>query len=117
MVNAAGVARVKGTPSAFAARARRSSAPARPALMPPVGAMASGRLARAPRSSVLMSTFETLTSTRGSSRTRSNAARFSRNVTSSSAPPSKKSKIALGRRRRASSRKSSMLTTWLRSAI
>ena len=40
-----------------------------------------------------------------------------RSVTSSSAPPSKKSKIARGRRRRASWRRSSTLTTWLRSAI
>ena len=40
---------VKGTPQAFAARARISSAPARPALMPPVGAMARGIFASLPK--------------------------------------------------------------------
>jgi hypothetical protein len=52
MLNADGVAMVKGTPPAFAARARISSAPKRPALMPPVGAMASGRFDGFPKISV-----------------------------------------------------------------
>src|SRR5262245_13240434 len=110
MVNAEGVAMVNGTPQALAARARISSAPKRPALIPPVGAIASGRLALLPSRSALVSTSLTLTSTLGSRRTRSNAARLPRSVVSSSAPPSKKSKIARGRRRRARTRRSSMLT-------
>ena len=55
-----------------------------------------------PKISTSVSTCATLTSTFGSRRTRSKAARFSRSVTSSSAPPSKKSKIARGSRRFAS---------------
>ena len=43
---------VNGTPKALAARARISSAPQRPALMPPVGAMASGRLDCSPKIAV-----------------------------------------------------------------
>src|SRR5262245_13495060 len=116
MVNAEGVAMVNGTPQALAARARISSAPKRPALIPPVGAIASGRLALLPSRSALVSTSLTLTSTLGSRRTRSKAARFSRSVVSSSAPPSKKSKIARGRRRRAITRRSSMLTASARFA-
>src|SRR3954469_4934233 len=117
MVNAEGVAMVNGTPKALAARARISSAPQRPALMPPVGAMASGRADFLPKISVLVSTCATSTSTLGSRRTRSKAARFSRSVTSSSAPPSQKSKIARGRCRRALARRSSTLTAWERSGI
>ena len=60
---------------------------------------------------------ETLTSTFGSSRTRSKAARFSRSVPSSSAPPSKKSKMARGRRRFASRRRSSMFTAFAKGII
>src|SRR5258706_7208072 len=117
MVKADGVASVNGTPKAFAARASESSAPWRPALMPPVGAIANGKVASRPSNWVFMSTAATFTSTLGSSRTRSKAARFSRSVTSSSAPPSKKSKMARGRRRRASCLRSSMLTIRDRSAI
>jgi len=117
MVNAEGVAMVKGTPQAFAARARISSAPARPALIPPVGAMARGRDEGFPNRSMFVSTLETSTNTFGSSRTRSKAARFSRRVVSSSAPPSKKSKMARGRRRFASRRRSSIFTASLRCII
>ena len=117
MLAAAGVARVKGMPYAFAVRASRISAAGRPALIPPVGAIASGSFDSTPKSFTRVSTCATSTSTRGSSRTRSKAARFSRSVTSSSAPPSKKSKIARGRRRRASCRRSSILIALERSAI
>src|SRR5207302_1606939 len=92
-------------------------APERPALSPPVGAIATGSFDSTPKIGVRMSTCATSTSTFGSSRTRSKATRFSRSVTSSSAPPSKKSKIARGRRRRASWRRSSILIALERSAI
>src|SRR5437773_2673226 len=73
MVTAAGVANVNGTPKALAARANGSSAPARPALMPPVGAIANGSAASPPNSWTFMSTAATFTSTLGSRRTRSKA--------------------------------------------
>src|SRR5688572_14737922 len=117
MLNAEGVAMVNGTPAAFAARARISSAPARPALMPPVGAIARGSAHGFPSSWISVSTLDTSTSTFGRMRTRSNAARFSRRVVSSSAPPSKKSKMARGTRRRARTRRSSMFTALVRSIV
>src|SRR5256886_1177327 len=85
MLAAAGVARVKGMPYAFAVRASRISAAGRPALIPPVGAIASGSFDSTPKSFARVSTCATSTSTRGSSCTRSKAARFPRSVTSSSA--------------------------------
>src|SRR5512145_2232587 len=110
----AGVASVYGMPNDFAVRASITSAPGRPAPMPPVALIARGSLEREPRMGVVVSTSATFTSTLGRSFTRSNAARFSRSVTSSSAPPSKKSKIARGKRRFASTRRSSMLTALAR---
>src|SRR5213076_1339322 len=50
MLAAAGVARVKGMPYAFAVRASRISAAGRPALIPPVGAIASGSFDSTPKS-------------------------------------------------------------------
>src|SRR5215510_9327217 len=85
--------------------------------MPPVGAIASGSAVSRPKRETFVSTCDTSTSTFGSRRIRSKAARFSRRVTSSSAPPSKKSKIARGKRRCARRRRSAIFTARARSAI
>src|SRR6185369_10525457 len=71
--------------------------------------MASGSARRSPNRVALVSTCATFTSTLGSRRTRSKAARLPRRVTSSSAPPSKKSNTARGSRRFAMRRRSSIL--------
>ena len=52
-----------------------------------VGAASTGILTGCPSTIVERSTFDTSTSTRGTSATRSNAKRFSRSVHSSPAPP------------------------------
>ena len=102
---------VKGTPQALAARASISSAPSAAGADAAGGGDGERQVRRSCRKiSTVVSTCETFTSTFGSRRTRSKAARFSRSVVSSSAPPSKKSKMARGRRRFASRRRSSMLT-------
>jgi hypothetical protein len=106
----AGVASEYGMPAAAAARASIRSASWRPAPIAPVGAIAIGRFERLPKISTPVSGACTSTSTRGSSRTRSKAARLPRSVVSSSAPPSKKSNTERGRRACAMRRKSSMFT-------
>jgi hypothetical protein len=97
-----------GMPCAAAARAIATSPLRQPSPTAPVGAIAIGVLDGAPRSAVRVSTRETSTSTFGTKRTRLNAARLSRSVASSSAPPPKKSNIARGSRRLASRRRSSI---------
>ncbi len=99
---------VYGIPAAAAARATPTSANGQPKPMPPVGPTAIGSLECAPRIAADVSIFSTPASIFGAMRTRSNAARLSASVVSSSAAPSKKSNIARGSRFFAMRRRSSM---------
>jgi len=76
---------VYGIPAAAAARATPTSANGQPKPMPPVGPTAIGSFERAPRIAADVSIRATPASVFGASRTRSNAARLSASVVSSSA--------------------------------
>ena len=103
------VASAKGTPAAAAAFASSSSPSnqVRPAM--PVGAMAMGREAGAPKIEALVSIFDTSTSTRFSSLVSCRKRRLLPSATMSSVPRSRYWNTPLGRRLRATSRRSAML--------
>ena len=78
---------VNGTPAAAAARTVASSASGCASSWTDIGAIASGMADGAPAIVVAVLTRETVTSTRGRKRRRSQAASFSARVTSSHDPP------------------------------
>src|SRR5258706_9204073 len=96
MLAVADVDSVNGMPEDAAALATATSPPRQPKPTAPVGAIAMGRLAVFPRKDISVFTLETPTRTFRSNLALAQAARFSRNLSSSSAPPSMKSNTGRG---------------------